>query len=91
MIIAYDEFLDFLVNRMPPAEIIAFQASPQTKERVADLVYRQKTEGLSLDETAELNQFMQIEHLMRLAKARARKRLLTESNVCAVADSATCP
>jgi hypothetical protein len=42
---------------------------------VADLIRRQKTTSLSPDETAELNQYLQVGHLMRLAKARARQRL----------------
>ena len=55
--------------------VVAFCPSATTKERLADLIYREKTEGLSPEETAELNHYMQLEHLMRLAKARARKRL----------------
>ena len=39
------------------------------------LVRRQKDESLSEDETAELNRYLQIEHVMRLAKARAREHL----------------
>jgi hypothetical protein len=39
------------------------------------LLRRQKSDSLSADETAELNHFLQIEHVMRLAKARARQRL----------------
>ncbi len=46
--------------------------------RVADLIRRQKTTGLSGDETAELNQYLHIEHLMRLVKARARRRLAAD-------------
>ncbi len=42
------------------------------KARVADLVYREKTSGLSTDEKTELDAYMQLEHLMRLAKARAQ-------------------
>lgn len=42
------------------------------KARVADLVYREKTTGLSTDEKAELDQYMRLEHLMRRAKARMR-------------------
>jgi hypothetical protein len=75
MILAYDEFVDFIAGGSTPQAVIDFRASEGAKERVADLIRRQKTESLSPDETAELNQFLQIEHLMRLAKARARQRL----------------
>jgi hypothetical protein len=58
--------------------VVAFRPSEAVKARVADLIDREKTEGLTADETAELNHYMQLEHLMRLAKARARKHLVNE-------------
>ena len=75
MILAYEEFVDFLAGGTTPQGIIDFRPSDETKTRVAELIHRQKTTSLSADEMAELNQFLQIEHLMRLTKARARQRL----------------
>lgn len=75
MILAYEEFVNFLAGGTTPQGVIDFRPSDETKVRVADLIHRQKTASLSPDETAELNQYLQIEHLMRLAKARARQRL----------------
>jgi hypothetical protein len=75
MILAYDEFVDFIASGSTPQSVIDFRPSTETKEQVADLIRRQKTNSLTPDETAELNHFLQIEHLMRLAKARARQRL----------------
>ncbi len=75
MILAYDEFVDFIAGGTTPQSVIDFRPSEQTRAHVADLIQRQKTGALSPDETAELNQFLHIEHLMRLAKARARQRL----------------
>lgn len=75
MILAYEEFVDFLAGGTTPQSVIDFHPSDETKTRVADLIHRQKTSSLSSDETAELNQYLQIEHLMRLAKVRARQRL----------------
>ena len=75
MILAYDEFVDFIANGTTPQAVVDFQPSTETKEQVADLIRRQKTQSLSPEETAELNHYLQIEHLMRLAKARARQRL----------------
>jgi hypothetical protein len=43
--------------------------------RDADLIFREKTEGLSEEEKSELGHYLQIEHLMRLAKARAHHYL----------------
>jgi len=75
MILAYDEFVDFIAGGSTPQSVIDFRPSEQTRAHVADLIHRQKTASLSPEETAELNQYLQIEHLMRLAKARARLRL----------------
>lgn len=75
MIIAYEDFVDFVAGGTTPQTVIDFRPSDATKTRVAELIHRQKTSSLSSDETAELNQFLQLEHVMRLAKARARQLL----------------
>ena len=75
---AYDEFVDFIAAGTTPSGVIAFRPSAEAKARVADLISREKTSGLNDDETAELNYYMQLEHIMRLAKARARKYLTDE-------------
>jgi hypothetical protein len=67
--------VDFLAGGTTPQGVIDFRPSEATRARVADLIHRQKTTSLSADETAELNHYLQIEHLMRLARARARQRL----------------
>lgn len=71
---AYVELVNFIVD-VAPAELIAFRPSDETQRRVTDLVSREKTSGLSSDETSELDHFLEIEHVMRLAKARARQLL----------------
>jgi hypothetical protein len=75
MILAYDEFVDFLAGGTTPQGVIDFHPSEETKGRVAELIEAQKRASLTATETAELNYYLQIEHLMRLAKARARQRL----------------
>jgi hypothetical protein len=40
-------------------------------QRVADLVDREKDGGLSPEEKAELDHFMELEHILRMAKAKA--------------------
>ena len=56
-------------------DVVAFEPSNQSKTRVADLIEREKTAGLPSEEQAELNHYLEIEHLMRLAKAQARRHL----------------
>jgi len=82
MIAAYSEFIDFLVENMTPEKVLAFQASPELKDRVAELVHKQKTTGLSRVETAELEQYVGLETLMGAAKARARRKLLVDVETC---------
>jgi hypothetical protein len=70
---AYEEVVDFLAAGTTPSNIVSFLPSEEAKQRVADLIAREKTTGLTQDETSELDHYLQLEHLMRLAKARARK------------------
>jgi hypothetical protein len=69
---AYEEVIEFIAAGTSPRSVINFQPSEEVKERIADLIYREKTTSLSLEEKAELDHYLQLEHLMRLAKARAR-------------------
>jgi hypothetical protein len=71
---AYDEETEFIAASSPQ-NVIAFRPSEEAKARVEDLIFREKTEGLSEDEKSELDHYLQIEHLMRLAKARAHHYL----------------
>jgi hypothetical protein len=75
---AYDEIIDFLAAGVTPRDLVAFQPSAAAKARVADLIRREKNAGLPPGETSELDHYMQLEHLMRLAKARARAQLTDE-------------
>ncbi len=55
MILAYEEFVDFLAAGTTPQGVIDFRPSDATKARVVKLIHRQKTTTLTPDETAELN------------------------------------
>jgi len=44
-------------------------------KKVAELIAGEKAGRLSPDEKAELDHFMELEHIMRMAKARARQIL----------------
>ena len=72
---AYEEIVEFIASGTSPANVAAFRPSDDTKQRVADLIQREKTSGLLPDEASELNHYLQLEHLMRLAKARARQHM----------------
>lgn len=70
---AYEEVIEFIAAGTSPGSVIRFQPSEAVRERVADLIHREKSTGISPDEKTELDHYLQLEHLMRLAKARARQ------------------
>lgn len=72
---AYEEVIDFIAGGTTPGKVIAFRPSDASKKRVAFLIQRRKTAELSSDESSELEHYLQLEHLMRLAKARAQQHL----------------
>lgn len=71
----YKEIIDFIAAGTTPQNLVDFCPSEEAKKRVADLIHREKTIGLTSEETTELNHCLQLEHLMRLAKSRARHYL----------------
>lgn len=74
---AYEEVIDFLAAGTSPGNLVAFQPSEEAKQRVVHLIEKEKSAALNTDEKSELEHYLQLEHLMRLAKARARRHLLS--------------
>ena len=72
MIRAYEEIVEFIAAGTTPDAVARFEPSQQTKDYVADLIHKEKTSTLTPEESSELDHYMKLEHLMRLAKARAR-------------------
>jgi hypothetical protein len=71
----YDEIIDFLASGTTPQSLVEFQLSDNVKEHVGDLIFCEKNSSLTTDEKSELDQFMMLEHILRMAKARASKIL----------------
>lgn len=72
---AYLEIIDFIAAGSTTAEVAHFRPSQEAQQRVADLIEREKTDGLSSLEKAELDHFVELEHILRMAKAKAKQRL----------------
>ncbi len=70
---ACDEIIDFIVAGKSPEQIDAFRPSEGTLARVSHLIQLAKTDALNPEERTELEDFLQLEHLMIVAKARARR------------------
>ena len=69
----YLEVVDFIAAGPTPDRIASYHPSDAACERVMELLQRQKTGELLPQEEAELDDYLQLEHLMRLIKARARR------------------
>jgi hypothetical protein len=70
---SYDEIVDVLARGGGAGTVLAFRPSAEAQARVQDLLARSKACALTDDEQAELDRFEEIERLMQLVKARARR------------------
>jgi hypothetical protein len=70
---SYDEIIDFIAAGTTPEAVVAFRPSEGVQERVAALVERSKDCTISPEEQSELEDYLQLEHIMIMAKARARQ------------------
>ena len=75
---AYEEVVDFIAAGTTPQNVIAFRPSEAVQTRIDNLLWREKEGEISGEEKSELDHYLQLEHLMRLAKARARDFLPSE-------------
>ena len=72
---AYDSLADFMVT-LDPVKVLNFHAPSDIQDRVEALLdKKQGKSGLSLAEQEELDHYFILEHIVRLAKSRARLHL----------------
>ncbi len=71
----YLEIIEFIAAGTTPQEVADFQPSLEAQQRVAELMECEREQRLSPEEKAELDHFMELEHILRMAKARARQIL----------------
>ena len=71
----YEEMMDFLASGPTPEQIIQHQPSAQLQKRLEQLLGKNREEGLTEAETAELNAFEQVNDVMSSLKLRARRAL----------------
>ena len=67
---ASEEILDVLAQA---PRILEFKPSEKARARVWELVAREKEGTVTEEENHELDHYAQVEHILRLVKARARK------------------
>jgi hypothetical protein len=67
--------LETLASLPTPEEILALRPSAQLQARLDDLLEKSRAGCLSPEQEREWQQYQYVEHLVRLAKARAALRL----------------
>jgi hypothetical protein len=71
----YFEIVDFIAAGTTPETVVEFRPSVEAQQRLAALIEHEKTGALSPEEEAELDHFIELEHILRVAKVRARQIL----------------
>jgi hypothetical protein len=77
----YDEIIDFIAAGTTTQSVIDFHLSATAGERLEDLVYKHQNGELTSEEKKELDILLTLEHIMRLAKARAYKYIKAEESI----------
>jgi hypothetical protein len=72
---SYLEIVDFIAAGTTPQAIVDYRPSAAARQRVAELIAREKKGGLSPEDRSELDYFMALEHILRMAKGRAQQIL----------------
>ncbi len=65
------EVIEFLARRPSPDDLLAFRPSPETLDRLNDLLARNQEGDLSATEAAELDELCDLDRFIALIKAEA--------------------
>lgn len=65
------EVLETLARLPAPQEILALRLSPAAQQHISMLVDKQREGTLSVDEERDWQKYQYLEHLVRIAKAKA--------------------
>ena len=76
---SYLEIIDFIAAGTTPQAIVDYRPSLEAQQRIAELIAREKEGVLSPEEQSELDHFIDLEHILRMAKGRARQILTSGS------------
>lgn len=71
------EVFSFLARGPKPSEIVAFRPSQGAADRMRELLQRNKEGTLTPADEAEMDEIEEIDHMVSLLKAEARKYLQT--------------
>lgn len=72
---AYFEIIEFIAAGTTPQAVAHFRPSAEAQRRVEELIQREKEGSLGPEDKQELDHFVELEHILRMAKAKARQIL----------------
>jgi hypothetical protein len=72
-----NRIVELLASQPSPKQIIALRPSPELQSRASELLEKGKDQTLTRQEERELDRYLVLEHLLRLAKAHAHRQLRT--------------
>ena len=72
---ATTDIITVLASQPTPEQLLGLRPSNAVQARVSELLRRSKSEGLSRAEETKLDRDLYLEHLVRLAKARALEQI----------------
>lgn len=75
LITPYETFLDYLVEKATPQEILAYTADAQEQARADELTDKNKSGHITVEESHELQQMMEVNDLVMLLKAKAMSKI----------------
>jgi hypothetical protein len=75
----YLELVDFVAAGTTPEDVANFRPSQEAQQRLSELLERERESLLTSEESSELAHFMKLEHILRMAKAKARLILANRS------------
>ena len=67
----YRYILEFLVSNPSPEMLMNFGPTPEMQARVNELLDKQRNDHITDIESAELDEYVRIDHLITMLKARA--------------------
>ena len=67
----YLEIVDFFASGTTPQTVVDFQPSLAAQQRALELLELSKRDQLTPEQQSELEHFTELEHILRMAKARA--------------------
>lgn len=70
-----DSVVEFLASSSKPQDILAYKLPADLQERASYLLERNRAGEMTHEEKEELDQFVFLEHIFRMAKARARMQI----------------